>query len=166
MQFLFIVNLLLALLWSVLTATSAPDDYVIGFLIGFVILSLYEPDYGRRGRRLLYFSVYVLWEVVVSSLSLAWYVVQPQLRFVPGIVAVPLDVHGALEITALASAITLTPGTLSVDLGTDDQGRRVLFVHSLFAENPDALRTKIKGGFERQIRLISQRESDVHHASI
>ena len=59
-----------------------------------------------------------------------------------------------IEITTLASTITLTPGTLSVDLGVDEDGRQVLFVHSLFSSEPDAVRDNIKRAFERRIRLI------------
>ena len=71
--------------------------------------------------------------------------------------AVPLDVTSDFEIATLASTVTLTPGTLSVDIGRDTQsGQRVLFVHTLFTADPDKLRGRIKDGFERYILEISQ----------
>jgi len=154
MQGLFVVNLLLALLWAVLTTSSRVDDLIVGFLIGFAVVSLYERDYGRRGARLFSFVLYVLWKVFQSSITLAWYLIQPKLNFEPGIVAVPLDVQSPIEITTLASTITLTPGTLTIDLGVDKDGRKVLFVHSLFSSDPDAVRRGIKRDFERRIITI------------
>ena len=83
--------------------------------------------------------------------------IQPRLKIAPGIVAIPLDVTTDIEIATLASAITLTPGTLSVDVGRDRvTDQQVLFVHTLFTDDPEQLRREIKNGFERNILEISQ----------
>jgi multicomponent Na+:H+ antiporter subunit E len=68
----------------------------------------------------------------------------------PGVVAIPLDVQTDAEITLLANLITLTPGTLSLDVSTD---RRVLYIHVMYIDNDDveAVRRKIKEGFERRV---------------
>ena len=51
--------------------------------------------------------------------------------------------------------ITLTPGTLSLDLG-EREGRRVLYVHNLLMSSPEAMRGEIKAGFERRILEITR----------
>jgi multicomponent Na+:H+ antiporter subunit E len=68
----------------------------------------------------------------------------------PGIIAIPLDARTDLEITLLANLITLTPGTLSLDVSAD---RRVLYVHVMYIDNDDieAVRRSIKDGFERRV---------------
>jgi len=66
----------------------------------------------------------------------------------PGIFAFPLTVDRDFEITLLANLITLTPGTLSVDVSDD---RRTLYVHALDCSNPQAARKAIAEGFERKI---------------
>jgi multicomponent Na+:H+ antiporter subunit E len=154
---LFSLNLLLALLWTVLTRTSNEKTLLIGFLIGYAILAIFNRSYGRRGIYLIIFLVNLIWQVIISSVELAWTLVQPTLKLSPGIVAIPLDVTNDFQIATLASAITLTPGTLSVDLGRDkDTGKKVLFVHTIFMGDPQKLREQIKGGFERYILEISQ----------
>ena len=111
----------------------------IGFLVAYGLLSIFERRYGRTGLYAARFLVSVLWEVIVSSFELAWVLIQPRLKIAPGIVAVPLDVTTDIEIATLASAITLTPGTLSVDVGRDRKtGEQVLFVHTLFTDDPDS----------------------------
>ncbi len=67
-----------------------------------------------------------------------------------GIVAVPME-HDLtdLEITTLANLISLTPGTLTLDVSAD---RRVLFVHAMDASDPEEVRREVKQGFERRVR--------------
>ena len=60
----------------------------------------------------------------------------------------PLDAKTDAEITLLANVVTLTPGTLSLDVSPD---RSTLYVHAMFLESPEALRRDIKEGFEKRI---------------
>jgi len=64
------------------------------------------------------------------------------------VVAVPLDARTDVEIALLANLITMTPGSLSVDVADD---RSVIYVHSMFAEDPDELRRQIKADLERRV---------------
>ena len=66
----------------------------------------------------------------------------------PGIFAYPLKVDRDFEITLLANLITLTPGTLSVDVSDD---RRLLFVHAIDCSDADKAVRDIRDGFERKI---------------
>lgn len=157
MLLFFFFNVFLALLWIILLQSNSLIDFIIGFLVSFGLLAIFEPQYGRRGLYVMRFLLNVLWQVIVSSFELAWVLIQPRLKIAPGIVAVPLDVTKDFQIATLASAITLTPGTLSVDFGRDTEtGKNVLFVHTLFTDDPDELRREIKDGFERYILEISQ----------
>jgi multicomponent Na+:H+ antiporter subunit E len=66
------------------------------------------------------------------------------------VVAIPLDAKSDIEITLLANLITLTPGTLSLDVSSD---RSVLYIHVMYVDNDDLdeVRRKIKSGFERRV---------------
>ena len=75
-------------------------------------------------------------------------VMSPRMEVKPGIFAYPLRVNRDFEITLLANLITLTPGTLSVDVSDD---RRILYVHAIDCSDPDRLRQDIAAGFERKI---------------
>jgi multicomponent Na+:H+ antiporter subunit E len=81
----------------------------------------------------------------------AYEVVTPHYTMNPGIVAVPLDATSDAEITLLANLITLTPGTLSVDVSSD---RKVLYVHVMFVTDADLFRRQVKEGFERRVMEI------------
>ncbi|MCB9137469.1 MAG: monovalent cation/H+ antiporter subunit E [Caldilineaceae bacterium] len=157
-RLLFAINVALAALWLVLMQSLNLADALIGFIIGLIIISILEPGYGSRGGRIPIFILYVLWEVILSSLMVAGYILRRNTDVRQGIVAVPLDVTEPVEIATLASIITLTPGTLTIEIGEDkeEDGRRVLFVHALNMDDPEALAAKIKNGFEKQILQITR----------
>lgn len=160
MLILFLINVVLAFIWSTFMELFPGFDFALGLSVGFFGLDLYRRSYVVRGIRLIGFVIYVLWQVLVSNFVLAWTIIQPfdklNERLNPGIVAIPLSVESELEITILATVITLTPGTLSVDLGKNDAAKRVLFVHNLSVENVDAFRKSVKEGFERRILQITK----------
>jgi multicomponent Na+:H+ antiporter subunit E len=87
-------------------------------------------------------------ELIASALKVAWLVVQPRLKIRPAIIAYPLTVTTDLQITLLANLITLTPGTLSVDVSAD---RKTLYVHAIDMESKEDLIGSIAAGFERKI---------------
>jgi multicomponent Na+:H+ antiporter subunit E len=90
-------------------------------------------------------------ELILSALKVAWLAVQPQLRIRPAIIAYPLTVTTDAQITLLANMITLTPGTLSVDVSDD---RRTLYIHAIDIESKDALIGTIAAGFETKILRV------------
>ncbi len=83
---------------------------------------------------------------------MAWEVGTPKLYMTPGIVGVPLDVKSDGQITMLANFITLTPGTLSLDVSED---KKVLYVYSMYITNREDFIKGIKNGFEKRIIEIS-----------
>ena len=90
-------------------------------------------------------------ELILSALQVAWLAVQPKLRLRPGIIAYPLTVTTDLQITMLANMITLTPGTLSVDVSHD---RKSLFIHAIDIESREALIGQIAAGFETKVLRV------------
>lgn len=150
---LFALNLLLALGWSVITKDVSLGGLVTGFAVGYAALwitsPLYDPTtYFRRGRSVVGLIVFFAKELVVSSLRVAWDVLTPRERSHPGIIAMPLDAKSDLEILLVANLISLTPGTLSLDVSSD---RSVLYVHVMFLGDPEQERRALKRGMERRV---------------
>jgi len=87
-------------------------------------------------------------ELILSALKVAWLVLQPRINIRPAIIAYPLTVTTDAQITLLANMITLTPGTLSVDVSED---RRTLYIHAIDIASKEALIGDIAAGFETRI---------------
>ena len=93
-------------------------------------------------------ALYFLYELVISSFRVAREVVTVKSYSRPGIIAVPLEVRSDLGITLLANLISLTPGSLSLEVSPD---RRTLYVHVMFIDDADVERANIKNNFERRV---------------
>jgi multicomponent Na+:H+ antiporter subunit E len=90
---------------------------------------------------------------VLSSLRVAQAVLSPRMPIRPGIFAYPLEVKSDLEITLLANLITLTPGTLSLDVSSD---RKVLYVHGMFVDNPQAVIQSTHDSLEKAVLEVTR----------
>ncbi|HMP75163.1 MAG TPA: Na+/H+ antiporter subunit E [Kiritimatiellia bacterium] len=146
-------NFMLAIIWAAMTGTFSLANLVVGFLFGYISLLLLKPlmgdsAYYSKFPRTIGFIVYFLKEMIVSSARVAWDVITPTHYNRPGILAIPLSAKTDLEITLVANLITLTPGTLSLDVSPD---RSTLYIHAMFAEDPEAIRRDIKDGLERRL---------------
>ena len=149
----FAWNVALALLWAAVLGELTTSNLAAGFAIGFVVLAAVgeavgSPRYGRKALRLVEFVGFFFGQLLLSSLRVGLDIVTPSHRARPGIVAVPLRAETDLEITALANFVSLTPGSLSLDLSED---RKTLYVHVMFLEDADAFIAEVQNGFERRL---------------
>ena len=151
---IFTLNIVLAVAWAALTGNFTLSGLLVGFALGSAALYLSKPlfpgcdRYFNRVWRWFKLCVLFLYELVVSSVQVVWDVLTPQHKARPGVISMPLDVEGEMGILMVTNLISLTPGTLSLDV-TDDG--KTLYVHAMFADDPDALRAQMKNGMERWV---------------
>lgn len=152
---LTLLLILLALLWAAMTGTFSGLNLLLGAVFGGLALFLLRgviapPRVLRKVRLAVALAGLFLYELAASAIRVAVVVLTPNLKSVlrPAIIAFPLSVKSDLEITLLANLITLTPGTLSVDVSED---RAWLYVHVLTLTTREALIADIAGGFEARI---------------
>jgi multicomponent Na+:H+ antiporter subunit E len=96
--------------------------------------------------RLLYYLLWLMWQVVLSNIDLVRRILDPALPIQPTWQRLDIKVTSTLAKTLYANSITLTPGTLTTDVGEDH-----FMVHSLSPEGIEELR---KGEMERQIQRL------------
>lgn len=151
-------NLLLALVWAALQGEFSLGSLITGFLLGYVILLalvrggvLGTSQYIGRLHRVVALAGFFLWELVRANLRLAVDVATPHYQMKPGILAVPLDATRDSEILLLAVLINLTPGSVALDVSRD---RKIMYVHVMYIDTPEAARDEIKSGFERRVREV------------
>ncbi len=150
---LLLINVLLAIIWMAVTGTYSLLNMAFGFLLGVFALSLIREQVGSVGyftrlRKVAVLALVFLYELVMSTIRVAITVLSPNMNLKPGIFAYKLEVDRDIEITILANLITLTPGTLSVDVSEDKQ---YLYVHAIDCSDVDATRRDIADSFERRI---------------
>ena len=153
--FLIIV---LALIWAAISGNFSGLNLLLGGLIGGVAIWLLRdawagPRSTRKIRRVLSLAALFFYELMASAVRVAIVVMRPDLKSAlrPAIIAVPIALKSDAEVTLLANLITLTPGTLTVDVSAD---RSVLYVHVLDMGDREAVISDIANGFEKKVREV------------
>jgi multicomponent Na+:H+ antiporter subunit E len=149
----YILSLLFAVIWVAVTGSATLHNLIFGFALSTLSLWIVREQMSARGYwqrmgRILSLLVLFFKELALSAWKVAVLVMNPRMDLKPGIFAYPLTVDRDFEITLLANLITLTPGTLSVDVSED---RRTLFVHAIDCSDVEAVKRDIAAGFERKI---------------
>jgi len=154
---LFLLNLALAVVWAGLWGSFTLPQLVIGFHVGFVTLWVAQPLFGGtsgyylRAYRVVKLALFFLYDLFVSSLQVAYDVLTPTDYSNPAILRMPLDVKSDIEILLVTNLISLTPGSLSLDVTPD---RKTLIVHVMFADNPEEVIAGLKSGMERLVKEV------------
>jgi multicomponent Na+:H+ antiporter subunit E len=153
-----LINILLAIAWMFLTGDLDFTNFLEGIFIGFLILWISKyasesSEYIRKIPKIIGFIFYFIYELIIANIKVAYDVITPRHRMKPSIIAVPLTADKDFEITLLANLITLTPGTLSLDVSSD---KKVLYIHSMYASDPEEFRREIKEGFEKKLLEITR----------
>jgi len=99
------------------------------------------------------FFFFYLGEIILANVRVAGDILTPSYRMKPAIIAIPMDVETDIEIIALNNLITMTPGTLSLDVSPD---RKMIYVHAMYVEDVEALKHEIKEAFEKRILEMSR----------
>jgi multicomponent Na+:H+ antiporter subunit E len=132
------------LLWRDVSAANIASGLVVAVLVAAIPLPLPPVAAGHRVRPLglLLLLGRFAWLVVVANLTVAREIVTRRDNIRSGIVAIPLTSRSPLVTTVLADVITLTPGTLSLEV---DPERGVLYVHVLHVRAVEDVRRDIEG---------------------
>ena len=135
----------LALVWVVLWRGASPGNVLAGLLVGAGVLLLFPPEsHAQRVHvrvvPMLKLLGYFLWKLVEASAVVAWEIVTPKNKLNEGIVAVPLATSSETVVTFIANAISLTPGTLTIEV---DQSPTVLYVHVMHLQSVESVRREV-----------------------
>jgi multicomponent Na+:H+ antiporter subunit E len=148
------------LFWLLLTFNLSPANLIAGAAAALITSLLFAKHFlGNvvkfiqpfRYFWLLVYLVIFTWECIKANFDVAYRVLHPSMPIRPGIVKVKLDLKSDFARTMLANSITMTPGTISVDIIGDE-----LFVHWIYvkSEDPAEYSRKISGRFEKYIKKI------------
>ncbi|MCD6097388.1 Na+/H+ antiporter subunit E [bacterium] len=150
----------LFILWLLLTWSLDWQDIAVGLIFSLITVLLLSDIFLQKVTRLVnpirifWFIIYIpclLWEIIKANFDVAYRVLHPALPIRPGIVKVKTTLKTDMGQTFLANSITLTPGTLTVDIIDD-----YLYVHwiNVKTDDPEKQTKIIVDRFEKIIRRI------------
>ncbi len=155
----FMINLGVALIWLFLSSQTTLATFIIGWLLGFALLWLFQNifrsgDYIRRSFGFLRFFLIFSREFIKSNLIIAWAALARRRKDIhPDFITYDVAGLSPLETFLLAQCVTLTPGTTAVDLVGGDN---ILIIHAFDGQDPDAVREQIDRTLRRAILAFTR----------
>jgi multicomponent Na+:H+ antiporter subunit E len=158
LAFQILLNVVLAFLWMFIKVSYDPISFIKGYIFGLLIIFVLRRSFGSR------FYLFRLWsfiklvfifikELILSNIAIVKVVLKPKLDMSPAIFAMDTELTKDWQITLLSSLITLTPGTLVIDVSEDN---KTLFIHAMnIGELEDEINS-IKSSFEKAILEVSR----------
>ena len=156
----FLLNLFIAMLWLLLKdePTAQFSTFFAGFLVGVLILYVMHRFFGtqfylRRVGKVLQLVLLFIKELVLSSFSVLKQVLTPNLNITPGIFTYKTQLKGDWEITALALLLTLTPGSVVMEVSEEGD---TFYIHAMDMEQTKKEVIRSIGKFERAIMEVTR----------
>ncbi|MGD7046268.1 Na+/H+ antiporter subunit E [Jeotgalibacillus proteolyticus] len=158
MAFQLLLNFFLAFLWMFLGGSFSASSFIIGFLLSMIVVFgmrrfLSGRFYMFRVIAIIKLTFMFIWELIKANFEVLAIVLKPKLDMKPGIFKYDTALKKDWEITLLSLLITLTPGTLVMDISDDNE---TLYIHALNIPDVKSAVSSIKEGFERAIMEVSR----------
>tara|TARA_B100000614_G_C14112855_1_gene312225 strand:- start:11 stop:487 length:477 start_codon:yes stop_codon:yes gene_type:complete len=154
-----LINIFLAFAWIFLTGDLAFINFAQGMVIAYIVLYIARgvhtsEAYFTKLPTIISFIFYFMKELIVANFMVAYDIITPEHKMRPAIIAFPLTAESAIEITILANLITLTPGTLSIDVS---ESRKVLYIHTMYLKStPEQFVEEIRNGLEKKLLEVTR----------
>jgi multicomponent Na+:H+ antiporter subunit E len=128
---------------------------VVVYFLLWLLSFFYDKQHFRKMPRVVTLFFFFIKELLKANFRIAYDVITPTHHMVPGVVVYPLEAKTDLEITMLASLISLTPGSLTIDVSED---RKTLYFHSMYITGDDMeqIKADVRNGFEKRILEITR----------
>lgn len=158
MAFQIMLNFFIAFLWMFLTMSFNASTFIVGFLLGAMMLWItkgFFPGrfYMNRVWAVIKLILLFFKELILANIQVLLLIIQPKMPIKPAIFALPTVLEKDWEITLLSNLITLTPGTLVIDVSEDS---KTLYIHAIDYGDADDAINSIKNTFEKAIQEVSR----------
>lgn len=134
---------------------------IVSLIIGYFTSTLFVKEDGlwifKKGRlfKLIAYIPFYLIELIKANIEVAKRTFSKELDINPGIVKIKTDLKSEYGLAMLANSITLTPGTITMDIYEEDE-ENYLYIHCIDVSSEDLVEAgeAIKGGFEKRIKGV------------
>ncbi|WP_145474131.1 Na+/H+ antiporter subunit E [Staphylococcus pettenkoferi] len=153
-----VINLLLSLFWLLVTGSYTVNNFLLGFILGLLLVLLRSVLPGRFYIITLYKVIKLIWvfliELIKANIDVIRIVLQPSLKNEPAFFTYNTDLKTDWQVVLLSNLITLTPGTIVVGLSDD---RTKIYIHAIdFGEKEEEIEG-IKSSLEKVVREVGER---------
>lgn len=158
MSIQLLLNIFIALLWVFLQDSFEITNFITGFLVGLSLIFIMRrffptPFYLKKVFSIIHLLYLFIMELIISSVLIIKQILRPELNITPGIFSFETELEGDMEVTVLALLLTLTPGSVVLEIAEDN---KVFYIHAMdIPESRDAV-LKAKETFEKAIMEVTR----------
>jgi multicomponent K+:H+ antiporter subunit E len=150
------LSIAIFMVWLLLNNSVLAGHIILAFLLAIGLPIMTQRFWPEKTARLklvpaILLVGVVLWDILLASIEVARLILGPTDNIKPAFVEIPLDLQNPFVGTILASIVSLTPGTVSIDI---DRARWVLQVHALNVDDIESLIQSIKTRYEKPLKEI------------
>ncbi|WP_173916068.1 Na+/H+ antiporter subunit E [Halobacillus sp. Marseille-Q1614] len=158
MTFQIVLNIIVAFMWMFLSETYTFTTFLVGYIIGIALLYVMKrfipgSFYMKRVISIIKLLLLFIRELILSNIDIIKMVYKPKIDVQPGIFRLPIELNNNWEITLLANLISLTPGTLTLEVSED---LSTLYIHAMDIPDIEASVKEIKETFEKAILEVTR----------
>lgn len=161
MAYQLLINFFLAFIWMFFTGTFTTSGFIVGYLIGLLVIFMMRRFFKSEGTAFYFTRVIKLFklllifarELVMANFEVLRLVLSPKLKIQPGIFRYETSLRSGWKISLLSMLISLTPGTLVVQVSKDN---KTLYIHALNMPDKEALKRDIYDNFESNIKEATE----------
>lgn len=155
----FIINLLVSIIWLLVTNSYTLNNFVLGFLLGLVLVYLlHRVMPGRfyliRVYRIIMLTVTFLTELIKANFDVLKIILKPRIENKPGFFVYETDLEYDWQLVLLSNLITLTPGTVVLGISDD---RKKIYIHSIDFSTKEEEVESIKSSLEKVVRKVGEK---------
>jgi len=156
----FMLFIIALAFWLLLTYNLEVPNLIVGLVVALITMLVFGKGFLKDHKKffqpkryfwiLVYLFIFV-WECIKANIDVAYRVLHPDMPIKPGIVKVKTTLKTEIGKTFLANSITMTPGTITVDIIDDN-----FYIHWIYvkSKDPEEYTNDILGRFEKYIRRI------------
>jgi len=148
------------LFWLLLSFSLEIPHLIVGVVIALITSIVFGKRFLKESNKffqpkryfwILIYLVIFVWECIKANFDVAYRVLSPRMPIKPGIVKARSTLKSEIGKTMLANSITMTPGTITVDVVDD-----YFYIHWIYvsSKDPEDYTKKILGRFENYIKRI------------
>lgn len=161
MAYQLLINFFLAFIWMFFSGTFTTSGFLVGYLLGLLVIFMMRRFFKSEGtgfyftRVIKLFKLFLIFarELVMANFEVLRLVLSPKLKIQPGIFRYETSLRTGWKISLLSMLISLTPGTLVVQVSKDN---KILYIHALNMPDKEALKRDIYNNFESTIKEATE----------
>ena len=150
----FVINLLVSVIWLLVTNSYTLNNFVLGFILGLFLVYLLHRVLPGQFYLVRIYRIIMLTELIKANFGVLKIILKPRIENKPGFFVYETELERDWQLVLLSNLITLTPGTVVLGISDD---RKKIYIHSIDFSTKEEEIQNIKSSLEKVVRKVGEK---------